>query len=325
MVFHLPGLELADPAMQVAGVWLQRILWTDWATLEHRGDALRLHGEFIKAGHVFCCVNLSEKNLKGRSAEEVECVCQNALLILIAALRVHKTGQVTDPRFSNRYLRVEEVNTRRVGPYGARLLGSPPEPRYHVDTRDLAEIAFLHQHLQTLFLARDPGVMLALRSFGFSYGYGLSGAEKLAFCFSALEATYGEYRKQNRPNPRVTLGAAAAVVSREADPAALITFLDNAGRDLRNQVAHGDVSVAHETGDTVILRLEGIVRDGLRVLIVFTSEQSRLATQLEAIEAGLGSVAPKLAFQKLLGHAAKGSARALSVVASLLESFPPSL
>jgi hypothetical protein len=323
-VFHLPGVELADPVMQVAGLWLQRISWRDWIMIEHKEDAFRLYGEFHKAEHVFFSVNLTEEEVAGHTAEYVQSVCERELLVLVAAMRIHKAGQAIDPRLSTRYLRVKELNSRRPGPYGPRLLEFPAEPRYRIEADDLTDISFLHLRLEHLFAASDPGVMLALRSFGFSYGYGLSGAQKLAFLFSALEAVFGEYRKQNRPTPRVTLGTAAALVSREPNQAVVAAFLDSpsGARGLRNQVAHGDVNVTPEVDDPLILRLDGIIRDGLRTLVVFATEQVALAPQLDGIETGLGNAPPKLAFQKLLGHAAKGSPAALSIITSLPKLFP---
>lgn len=324
-VFHLPGLALDEPVLEVVpGIWVQRITWADWRMVAHGGDAERLYREFEQAGHVFLSVNAPDYTGGETGAEQGREIIRSAVLELVTALRLHKSGPLIDPRFSQQYLRVGSLNVRIPGPYGARLLEYPQNPRYLLNTADLADLAVLHRNVVAVAQIADPGIALALRAFGFSYGYGLTVPQRLAYLFVALEAVFGEYRKQNRPTPRVTLGAVAAMVSREDDTAALQAFLDDAqaARRMRNAVAHGDISGTPTASDPVVPRLEDIVRDGLRALIAFAAEYATLQPHIEAIETGMGALPPKAAFQKLLSHAAKDHAMAKAMTLALMASYP---
>jgi hypothetical protein len=310
--------------MEVAGIWIRQLRWSDWNLIENSDDAWRLHREFHEAGHVFCTLVLDDFAGTSIEADDFRTSCELALLQLITAMRLHKTGPAIDPRYSTRYVRMGSLNLRTYSDYGTRLLEFPPDARYLIEEGDLSEIAFLAEKLEAIAQAPDSGIQLALRNFGFSYGHGLSTTQRLAFLFTALEAVFGEYRKENRPSPKVTLGAAAAAITREAPANSLKGFLDgaSAARGLRNKVAHGSLSAPLEGDDPIIQRLENAVRDGLRALVVFAAERSSLKPQLDQIQAGLSSTPPAAAFQSLMSHAAKGSQAARAVLKCIGGQFP---
>ena len=317
---HMPGLRIPFQMPILLGdIHLERFSWMQWVLFERTDEASRLKLEFEKGSHTFLTCRVSKTVPLSSAPEAVHLRQKKSIQNLTSALRLLKEGTIIDPYSSVHYIRQGNLTRREIGTFGRSLIEADLSNKYMLDAKTLKLLPDLLSALSESAITQDPTIGLAIRSFDRSYGYSLEHEEKMAFLFSALEATFGEYRKQSRPKPRVTIGKAASIVSCSAATAGIADFLDDAdkGRKLRNTIAHGSSEPLVGISADADLMLREIIRDGLRCLIIFATRKSALATQLESLKAGLSLEPAKLAFQTLLGHASTGSAAALKIIADI--------
>ncbi|MGN6275207.1 MAG: hypothetical protein ACTHNP_04650 [Solirubrobacterales bacterium] len=315
--FHLPGLLLSDPVLEVAPrVELREITYQDWLMLEHSDLAFELSHAFTTGNHAFYVAALTDFAGTTEEAKLLLGVLLGELRWILTALRLHKAGPLIDPAQSVIYLRTGSLNLRAPGLYRHHLFGAN-EDRYGLTAAECDRVAAILAQLRRYLDQPDPTVDLAFRHFEWSYRYALSPAHRATLLYTALEATFGEYSKAQRRAPKVTLGEAAAVVSRAADYDRVAAFLDDPerGRGVRNRLAHGVADGSSVPLSEVIPIVEDAVRDGLRALVGFVLLKPSIAAELEAVEADLSRRRPKDAFQGLLAYAARGSEEAVAILA----------
>lgn len=313
---HLPGLQIDRYEIDIDGFRLRRLPWIQWSVLERTDESERIKREFEEGLQTFCLFNQNDLTGECVSSIETQDKLSRKLNVLVSALRLLKPGRVIDPSGSVRYTRIGSINTRCVGRFGRGLLGNDIHDRYCLNEIDNTYLHRIIADLNHPDVLSDSTIGLAIRSFDRSYGYTLILGERLAFLFSALEATFGEYKKQNRPIPKVSLGKVASMVSRSLAAGDVESFFDdkNRGQLLRNTVAHGGIDTHPEFATTAETIIEATVRDGLRSLLRFSAIKSSSTSALEAICPGLSNEPTKLAFQRVLSFAAKGSVEANSIV-----------
>lgn len=317
--FHLPGLLLADPVLEVVpGVELREISFPDWLMLEHSDLAFELSHAFTTGHHAFYVAVFPDFAGTTEEAERLRDILLDELRWILTALRLHKAGPLVDPAQSVVYLRTGSLNLRRPGLYRHRRFEGDQD-RYALSAAECDQVAGIFARLRRYLDRPDPTIDLALRHFAWAYRYALSPEHRATLLYTALEATFGEYSKARRGPPKATVGEAAAVVSRAADRERLAAFLDDRerGRGARNALAHGVADGSPVPLSEVIPIVEDAVRDGLRTLVGFAPHMASIAGELEAVDAGLSQRAPKDAFQVLLAHAARGSAEATAILTGL--------
>lgn len=315
--FHLPGLRLSDPVLEVApGVEFREISLRDWLILEHSDLAFELSHAFTAGHHAFHLVVVPDFAGTTEEAKELRDASLGELRRILTALRLHKAGPLVDPALSVIYLRTGSLNLRTPGLYRHRLFEALEES-YVLAAAECNQVAGIFAQLGRYLDRPDPTIDLALRHFEWAYRYALSPEHRATLLCTALEATFGEYSEARRCAPKVTLGEAAGVVSRVPDPERVTTFLDDpqCGRGARNRLAHGVADGSSILLSEVIPIVEDAVRDGLRALIGFVPRMVSVADELDAIDAELSRRPPKDAFQVLLAHAARGSKEATAILA----------
>jgi hypothetical protein len=317
---HIPGLELTRDNTEIAGLVLRRLRWVEWMILEHGATAEALQLEFEQGLHSF--VLIDRKEFAGDSdAAEALANCDVAMLRrIVSALRLVKAGILLDPEGSMRYQRLSSLNIRTPGVFG-RLLFEPKYSRtYVLSETDAAAAEEIVADLAHPTVAGDRTIQLAIRHFEASYDHTLDDEDRLLHLFTALEATFAEYKTHTRPVPGASLGESAATLWPTATREGVARFLDekSEARGLRNAVAHGNLGGRTPAQvNTDVERLREILRLGLRMLVRLTSRRNGLITALENVSTGLGALPPKATFQHLLGHAAKGSVEAKKLLTIL--------
>ncbi|UHH33041.1 hypothetical protein LUW10_14950 [Pseudomonas veronii] len=317
---HVPGLLIPfQMPIRVGDILLERFSWNQWVLFERTDEATRLKLEFDRELHTFLTCRVATIVPLRSGLEAVHLRQKKRIQNFTSALRLLKEGTIIDPYSSVHYIRQGDFTRREIGTFGRGLIEADLSNKYILDAKTLKLLPELLSALSESAITQDPTIGLAIRSFDRSYGYSLEHEEKMAFLFSALEATFGEYQKKNRPKPRVTIGKAASMASCSAATADIADFLDDAekGRKLRNTIAHGSSEPLVGISADADLMLREIVRDGLRCLIIFATRKSALSTQLESLQKGLSLEPAKLAFQSLLGYASTGNAAALKIIADI--------
>lgn len=321
---HIPGLELESSKMLVAGLSLRRLDWVEWFVLENGDTAERLKADFEEGSHTFLVVNRPDFQGDDAAADVLADSDMTTLQHLVTALRVAKPGELLDPLGSMRYERIRSRNRRTPGHFGRQLFERQSVLPYALQKGDVTEIEAILGDLCHPDVANDRTIQLALRHFDSSYDHYLDVEERLLHAFTALEATFGEYKKSARPVAGVSLGRSASALWRNSVGNTFASFLDdkNQARGLRNAAAHGDFNDWTDTEiNAMIERLREVLRVGLRHLLRLAARRANLTSELESVAPGLGTVPGKVAFQHVLGHAANASVGAVTLLEQLfLES-----
>lgn len=318
---HIPGLELEHPAMMVADLGLRRLDWIEWWMLEDSDIAERLKAEFEHGLHTFLVVERPEFQGDESAADDLASGDAEMLHRLVTALRIAKQGDVHDHSCSMQYTRTRDLNKRTPGLFGRNLFESDMAKKYVLRADDVALVEAIMADLSHSEVVGERTIQLALRHFDASYDHYLDREERLLHAFTALEATFGEYKKQARPIKDVSLGKSAAALWPQAAGINIAKFLDDKeqARGLRNAAAHGDLTNwPPKQIDTIIEKLREVLRIGLRYLLKMTAQRKILGTELERISIGLSSMPAKAAFQHMLSHAAHGSSSAVCLLHKLL-------
>lgn len=321
---HVPGLRLESPGMMVSGLSLRRLEWLEWLMLENNDTAERLKAEFEEGEHTFLVVDRADFRGDHESADALADGDVTMLHQLVTALRIAKPGELLNPAGSMRYQRTRDLNVRTPGNFGRQLFERTSTRPYRLQKSDVPIIEAIYKDLCHPDVTNDRTIKLALRHFDASYDHYLDIEERLLHTFTALEATFGEYKKSARPVANVSLGRSASALWRNGLGAAFASFLDDKyqARGLRNAAAHGDFNGWKSTEiDAMIEQLREVLRTGLRHLLRLAAQRTNLISKLELVAPGLGTVPGKVAFQHLLGHAAKSSTLAITLLEQLfLES-----
>lgn len=305
--FHLPGIRLAQPVVEVLPeIWFREISFQDWSMIENSDLAFELWYAFNQGRHAFCTVNIDDFEGTDDEAEGLRDLCLDNLRRILTAVRLHKPGAVADPSQSVLYMRVKSLNLRLPGLYRHNLFEYPIEDSCVLGAEDRDGIEMTFTRLERYRPEADETVDIALRHFDWSHRFGLTAAQRATLLCIALEATFGEYRREPRSAP--SLGRRAAAASRSDDPEALASFLDNrkGGRGVRNHLAHGSEGKPPVSLDRATPLLEGAVRDGLQALLAFIDTRRERTAELEALQPGLSRMGPKQAFQIVLRLTAEG-------------------
>lgn len=321
---HLPGLQIPfNMPISLNDVHLERFTWMQWVLFERSDEASRLKIEFDHGLHTFLTCRVSKEIPLKFELDSILLQKKKSVQDFTSALRLLKEGTIIDPSSSVQYVRKKDRNLRHIGTYGRGLIEANLKNKYMLDAKTLSLLPVMIEALTAHEVTDDPTIGLAIRSFDRSYGYSLEHDEKLAFLFSALEATFGEYRKQSRPKPRISIGKAASLVSCAANTASIAIFLDDAekGKKLRNLIAHGSTESVAGISCDIEVTLREIIRDGLRCLIIFAAQKTSFENDLDSIQVGLSHEPAKLAFQILLGYAGNGNATALKILTHIKAPF----
>ena len=317
---HIPGLELTQDNIEIAGLPLRRLRWVEWSMLEHGATAEALLGEFQEGLHSFVLIDRKEFAGDADAAEAL--VNRDAAMLrrIVTALRLVKADILLDPEGSMRYQRRGSLNLRTPGLFGRQLFEPKYSRTYVLSGTDAAAAEAIVADLIHPTVSGDQTIQLAIRHFDASYDHTLDDESRLLHLFTSLEATFAEYKTHTRPVPGASLGQSAATLWATAAREGIASFLDDKSqaRGLRNAVAHGNfgertLAQVH----TDIDRLREILRSGLRMLIRLAARHTTLITTLESVSTGLGALPPKATFQHLLGHAAKGSVEAKKLLTVL--------
>lgn len=320
-ILHIPGLELGVSSMTVAGLSLRRLDWIEWLIIENGDIAERMKGEFGEGCHSFLVADRPDFRGGETAAGDLATCDMASLNLLVTALRLFKPGELLNPDTSVQYQRRGSLNSRSVGRSGRNLFNLNRARQYLLQKDDGVQIEALMHDLSHPEVSGDSTIRLALRHFNYSYDHHLDIEERLLHVFTALEATFGEYKKSARPVSGVSLGRSAAALWPAGSSNTVAAFLDDKtqARGLRNAAAHGDFSGwTHLQIETMIERLREVLRVGLRHLLRMASHRATLVTDLECVFTGLSAIPVKSAYQKTLGYAANGSSLAATLLRGLI-------
>ncbi|NVZ92445.1 hypothetical protein HX813_29880 [Pseudomonas yamanorum] len=320
---HIPGLVLEHPAIMVANLNLRRLEWIEWWILENSDVAERLKAEFENGLHTFLVVERPDFQGNDAAATVLESGDAERLHLLVTALRIAKQGLLRNPSGSMQYTRRHDLNKRTPGLFGRSLFEPDMAKQYKLRADDITLVEAIMADISHPEVVEERTIQLALRHFDASYDHYLDREERLLHAFTALEATYGEYKKQARPIKGISLGQAAAALWPQVTGVHISKFLDEKtqARGLRNAAAHGDfTNWPSKQTDVMIEQLREILRVGLRCLLKMAVQKKSLKNELENISLGLSSTPAKAAFQNVLSNAARGSSSAVGLLQKLISS-----
>ncbi len=262
----------------------------------------------------------------------------------VLALRLCKAGWFLDPELAEYVFISGFEKIRYPGAYRQAFIGSNPDQlpsKYELRLEelstpmgDIGPITLVWTLIRRYQTGKPhSSADIAIENFNRSYGFLLSGTQKMSFLFTALDAMLGGMSTVQVEKARLAsqfsrrVKAALEVAGRNPDnsgldPSAEAKWLDENGREMRNAIAHGKSETVETQAGEGVHRLEAVIRLLLRQYLEFSV---RWAEKSEAIASRFrlaGKPSPREAYNRLLDLQARQKVDASEVLGLELSIFP---
>jgi hypothetical protein len=259
----------------------------------------------------------------------------------VLALRLLKAGWFLDPGLSERIFSFGLLNQRLVGPYRQAFINGVPEnapPGYRLSIGELArsqDQAAPTKNVWRLIqqyrkVKPHASADIAIENFHRSYGYQLPGTQRAVFLFMALDAMLGGMSVPRFRGVEITCPFRARITAAlqtlphaEAgfDSNEEASWLDSRGREIRNAVAHGNLTTIAEKAEKNYNRIQSIVRLILRQYLEFSVKWATQSTQISSQLAIPDQSAPAAVYNKLLEAQSYGNIDASDLLRPEISAF----